>query len=287
MLGDVAIIGFGEAGMAFAPPRARVYDRKTDDPKTRAAKQADYASAGVVGFATAAEALARVGAALSLVTADQALPAAVAAAAFLGTGALWLDMNSVAPRTKREAAGAIEAAGGRYVDVAIMAPVGDRGRATPILVSGAHADQAVETLVALGFTTVRIAGTRVGDASGIKMVRSVMVKGMEALTAECLLAADAAGISHEVLASLDAGEKPMRWTERADYHLGRMLVHGARRAAEMEEVVKTLDALGTGSAMSRAAADLQNSLGRLGIDPPPGLDAKLAALRSAFREAAA
>jgi 3-hydroxyisobutyrate dehydrogenase-like beta-hydroxyacid dehydrogenase len=280
---DLAIIGFGEAGMAFVCPGARVYDRKTDDFETRAGKQSDYETAGVSGFATAAEALAGAGAALSLVTADQALQAALAGAPSLAAGALWLDMNSVAPGTKREAARAVEAAGGRYVDVAIMAPVHPGRLATPLLVSGTEADEAVARLRALGFTSVRAVGSRVGDASSIKMIRSVMVKGIEALTAECLLAADAAGVGEEVLASLDASDKAIPWAARADYNLERMLVHGVRRGAEMEEVVKTLDALGTGSAMSRAGADRQNALGSLGIVPPVGLEAKLATLRPAAR----
>jgi hypothetical protein len=108
------------------------------------------------------------------------------------------------------------------------------------------------------------------------MIRSVMVKGIEALTAECILAAAAAGVSAEVLASLDASEKPKAWSERADYNLDRMMVHGLRRAAEMEEVVKTLDALGTGSAMSRGTVDRQYAIGALGLSQPAkGLAGKI------------
>ncbi len=111
------------------------------------------------------------------------------------------------------------------------------------------------------------------------MIRSVMVKGIEALTAECVLAADAAGVLGEVLDGLDASPPPPRWRDRADYNLNRMLVHGLRRAAEMEEVVKTLEALGTGSAMARATVDRQRAMGAAGVgDPPAGLATKLAAL---------
>ncbi|RZJ99443.1 MAG: DUF1932 domain-containing protein, partial [Novosphingobium sp.] len=78
----------------------------------------------------------------------------------------------------------------------------------------------------------------------IKMIRSVMVKGLEALTAEMMLGAEAADVTDEVLASLDASEKPRPWAERAAYNLERMATHGLRRAAEMEESAKTLSALG-------------------------------------------
>lgn len=122
------------------------------------------------------------------------------------------------------------------------------------------------------------------------MIRSVMVKGIEALTAECVLAADAADVLDEVLASLDASEKARPWDARADYNLDRMLVHGLRRAAEMEEVVKTLDGLGTGAAMTRGTVERQRAIGALRASTvPEGLGAKIgmiSASASVAREAA-
>lgn len=276
MRSATAFIGFGEAGMAFAGAGARGYDRKQD-----AAKRDDFARCGVTACASAAEALASAAAVLSLVTADQALDAARAGAQHLSPGALWLDMNSVAPGTKRAAAAAIEAAGGRYVDVAVMSPVHPAGLGVPLLVSGPHAVAGAEALVASGFTQVCIVEGAVGAASSIKMIRSVMVKGLEALTAECFLAADAAGVTDAVRASLNASWPGTDWGEKADYNLDRMMVHGTRRAAEMEEVVKTLDALGTGSAMTRGTVERQRAIGALGLAAPTSLSAKIAAIRGA------
>lgn len=265
---SAAYIGFGEAGMAFACPGARAFDRKTD-------KAGDYQARGVRGYASAQEALDGATAALSLVTADQALAAARDYAPFLSLGALWLDMNSVAPGTKCAAAAAIEAAGGRYVDVAVMSPVHPAGHKVPLLVAGPHAEAGLEVLQALGFTNVRIVSGGIGAASSIKMIRSVMVKGLEALSAECALAAHAAGVEDEVIASLDASWKEQGWADRFDYNLDRMLIHGLRRAAEMEEVVKTLDDLGTGSDMTRGTVARQRALGALGRGAPEGLAAKI------------
>ncbi|HVI99841.1 MAG TPA: DUF1932 domain-containing protein [Sphingomonas sp.] len=283
----VAIIGFGEAGSTFASAglgagtTVAAYDVKTDAPATRAAKQADYARTGVLGRDSAAEALAAADLVLSLVTADQALAAAAAYAPWLPEGALWLDMNSVAPDTKRAAAAAIDAAGGRYADVAVMAPVDPAKLAVPLLVSGPHADKAVSALTSLGFTHVGSVGDRIGAASAIKMIRSVMVKGLEALTTEMILAADAAGVTDEVIASLNASWSGTDWATKTDYNLDRMMVHGLRRAAEMEEVAKTLDALGTGSAMTRGTIERQRAIGALGLPPPEGLSAKISAVTPA------
>ncbi len=275
----VAFVGFGEAGAAFGAGLAACgYDRKTDEPRTRDAKLADFAAARVVACDDLASAIDGTIAILSLVTADQALAVAEATAALIGEGALFFDMNSVAPDTKRAAARAIEAAGARYVDVAVMAPVHPAGRAVALLVGGPHAEIGAERLRTIGFADVTVVDGPVGAASSIKMIRSVMVKGLEALTTECVLAAEAAGVRDAVIASLNASWPGTDWAAKADYNLDRMMVHGLRRAAEMDEVVKTLDALGTGSAMTRGTVARQRAIGALALVPPDGLTAKLAQL---------
>ncbi len=290
----VALVGFGEAGQSLATAakwqdQATAFDKKTlGDRFVAGAKLADYAAAGIIDSLTSDEAVSSSLVILSLVTADQALSAAEEAARSIRDGAFYLDGNSVAPQTKAAAAQMIERAGAHYVDMAIMAPVVASGLSVPILVSGALALQAQAALRNLGFDRVDVAGNEVGRASSIKMIRSVIVKGIEALTAECVTAAERAGVLAEVLASLDASSAPATWAERADYNLDRMMVHGLRRAAEMEEVVKTLDALGTGAAMTRGTVERQRAIGSLGTGrPPTGLEAKLSALADAEKVEAA
>jgi 3-hydroxyisobutyrate dehydrogenase-like beta-hydroxyacid dehydrogenase len=263
-ISKIALIGFGEAGMAFAGSwglKASAFDIKTDDPASAAAKRADYARFGIHGADTLAEALAGAELVISVVAADQALAVAAAAARLVGPGLLYCDFNSVSPQTKQEAARLIEAAGASYADIAVMAPVHPAGLAVPLLVSGADACAA---LAALGFSPRRIDGP-VGRASTIKMLRSVMVKGIEALTAECFVAARKAEVADEVAASLDASWPGADWAAKADYNLGRMREHGLRRAAEMEEVAATLDGLGQGSEMARATALVQRRIGALAM----------------------
>ena len=271
----VAVLGAGNGGVASAFDFAQhghdvaLYAAPEFGDNVVAVERAGgiRSSGELEGFAPvryaghdAAEALAGAELVLSIVTADQALAAAEAAAACLGPGALYCDFNSVAPGTKQAAAQAIETAGGRYADVAVMAPVHPALLAVPLLVSGPHADAVVAALAAIGFSPARVEGP-VGQASTIKMLRSVMVKGIEALTAECFLAARKAGVAEEVAASLDASWAGADWAARADYNLGRMHEHGIRRAAEMDEVAKTLDQLGQSSEMARATATVQRRLG--------------------------
>ena len=259
--------------------RVRAYDRKTDHPATREGKQSDFARLDVDGFDTMAEAVAGANVILCLVTADQATAAAREGAMSLSPGALWLDMNSVAPETKREAARMIEAVGGRYVDVAVLSPVHPKKRAAPLLVSGPHAAEAVQRLKALGFSDVKAIEGPVGAAAAVKMIRSVMVKGIEALSAECAMAAHRADVVEAVIASLDASWPGADWGSRLDYNLDRMMIHGLRRAAEMQESVATLESLGVRAGMTGATVELQQAIGSLAIQrPPEGLVAKLDAL---------
>lgn len=244
----LALVGFGEAGSTFAAAGqwgegARGYDLLAE-------RRAAMARAGITACADPRAALEQAELVLCLVTADQALVAASDFAPMLRPGAIWCDMNSVAPDTKRAAAKAVEAAGGRYVDVAVLAPVEPARLAVPLLLAGKAAPEAETALRAAGFTNVRVVGDEVGRASAIKMIRSVMVKGIEALTAEMMLAAEKAGVVDEVLASLDASEKARPWRERADYNIERMVTHGLRRAAEMEESAKTLQGLGVEPVMT-------------------------------------
>jgi 3-hydroxyisobutyrate dehydrogenase-like beta-hydroxyacid dehydrogenase len=252
---QVALIGFGEAGEAFA--RAGAWNRHSHAWDVLPERQAAMADCGAEAAANPAEALADAEVVLSLVTADAALPAAQEYASLLHEGTIWCDMNSVAPDTKRAAAAAVEAAGGRYVDIAVMAPVQPAALAVPLLLAGPHASPAQAMLYALGFKNTRLVGDEVGRASAIKMIRSVMVKGMEALSSECAAAADAAGVFDEVMASLDASEKAGGWAERVAYNRERMATHGLRRAAEMEESAKTLQALGVEPVMTRGTVQRQ------------------------------
>lgn len=278
----VALIGFGEAGSTFA--RAGGWEGDAAAFDIDPARTPAMEECGVIAGRDLASTLAGAAVVLSLVTADQAVAAAKAAAPLLPAGAIFCDMNSVAPDTKRAAANAVEASGGRYVDVAVMAPVDPARLNVPLLLAGPAANEAMAGLNALGFAKTRVVGDRIGQASAIKLCRSIMVKGMEALTAEMVLAASKAGVLDEVLASLDASDKPVGWNVRADYNLDRMLLHGRRRSAEMAEAAEMLRALGIAPMMTENTVCWQQGIGELGIAPPPAsLVAKLTAIQGKMR----
>ena len=260
----VAIIGFGEAGTIFASDLAdkvqvNVWDLKFVGPE-RDAMLAKAEQAGVTPAASLAAAIADAQLIFSLVTADSALTLVQEAAPLLTQRQTFLDFNSVAPETKRSAERAVTQRQGNYLDVAVMAPVPPARLRTPLLLGGKEAERVAAQLRLWGCHAQALSD-RVGDVSAIKMCRSVMIKGLEALTTECLTAARRYGVEEAVLDSLHASFPSLGWHgELADYLISRVAQHGRRRSEEMREVVKTLQDVALSGTMSLAIAESQLAL---------------------------
>ena len=199
---------------------------------------------------------------ISAVTAASSVDAADSVKAHLAGRPFFLDINSVSPGRKQDTAKLLADAA-RYVDVAVLAPIYPARHQTPMLLAGPHAEAIAPTLAALGMRA-NIAGPETGAAAAIKMVRSVMIKGIEALTMECFVAAARAGVIDEVAASLKNNYPGLDWAKVVPYNLERMASHGERRAAEMEEVADTLRELGVEPLMATATVKRQREMGQIG-----------------------
>lgn len=221
---------------------------------------------------------------ISAVTAANCVPAAREAAASLPPGAYFLDLNSVAPATKRAAAAAIEAAGGRYLEAAVMSPIGPKRIASPILIGGKHGASFEPVARTLGFTGIRVFDAHVGRASAAKMCRSVMIKGLEALLTEGLLAARHHGVEATVLESLHDLLPAADWQRIASYMIGRSQQHGRRRADEMREAALAVGEAGVEPLMSLACATRQDwAAAHPAAGEPEALAERLDALLESIR----
>jgi len=176
---------------------------------------------------------------MSAVTADQALIAAQQNAPYLTADHIYADLNSVSPGLKQSIGRLIESTGARFAEIAMMAPVPPYGHKVPMLAGGAGAGDFVAKLAPFGISA-EIVSREVGTAAATKMFRSIIVKGMEALITECVLGASRYNADERVFASLAESFPGINWKELADYMVGRVVVHGERRAREMEEVAATL-----------------------------------------------
>jgi 3-hydroxyisobutyrate dehydrogenase-like beta-hydroxyacid dehydrogenase len=272
----IAFIGFGEAGSTLAAglreagvTQIAAWDILFPEAKGEALRERAKAL-GVRIATSAADAVAAADIVFSAVTASSSLKAADAARPHLTAQQFFLDINSVSPARKREV-GESMAGTVRYVDVAVMAPVAPARHRTPMLLAGHDADALLPLMLGMDMRA-SVAGPVVGQAAAIKMIRSVMVKGIEALTFECFIAAHRAGVTEQILGSLGASYPGLDWPAMIQYNLERMDMHGIRRAAEMREVSATLQELGIEPHMSRGAAAQQQRMGELTL--PYRLDEK-------------
>jgi len=259
---SIGFIGFGEVGQTFsrgllrqAGVVVRAWDILFGQPLgARLTATASALGVTVVDSAQAAAAGADV--VISAVTADRSLEVAEQAAGYLRPGQIFFDVNSAAPSTKRRAAQAVEAAGARYVEGAVMAPVLKPGLRAPILAGGPGAAAAAGLLNGLGMNLTPVSETH-GRASAMKLCRSIVIKGLEALMVDCARASARWDVQAEVFGSLAGTFPSIDWNQLAQDMTERVATHGVRRAAEMREAAEMLAQLDLDPDLALAVASAQ------------------------------
>ena len=276
----LGIVGYGEVGRIFAAGlRARgvgdlvVWDLKFIDPTKGSEPLAHAQAAGVRAADSVAALCAGRQLIVSAVTASNTLAVAEAVVPHIAPGAVFLDLNSASPGTKQQAAQCIEARGGRYVEAGVMTSVPPYGMAVPMLLGGPHAAALAPMLQAWGMDAKSVSD-RLGVASAIKMCRSVMIKGLEALVIESYATARHYGVEDHVLPTLAETFPSIDWHQQGRYFFSRVVQHGQRRAEEMRESARTVGEAGMEPLMASAIADKQQwvaDLARAGVfaDLPP------------------
>jgi 3-hydroxyisobutyrate dehydrogenase-like beta-hydroxyacid dehydrogenase len=262
----IAIVGFGEAGSILGEDLAargcevRTYDILFDAAPSREPLLEKARRVRVQAAASLKEAVQGADLVISAVTASSSSEVAGNAGKVLRVGQIFLDINSCSPATKRTNAQQVQVSGADYVEAAVMAPVPPQRLQVPMLLGGRRANEVAVALNALGMSATAIC-EELGVASAVKMCRSIVIKGLEALAVESLLAARRFGAEQQVLTSLQATYPQMGWQETLpDYLISRVAEHGRRRAAEMREVAHTLQDVGMEPVMALAIATRQDRL---------------------------
>ena len=257
----IGLIGYGEVGKIFGTGLAAqpgvaaigAWDLKFDRADKRIAERAHAGQAGVQahdspqGLCEASDLI------ISAVTASSTLAVAQAAAPHLRPGMLFLDLNSASPGTKRQCAALVEGVGAHYVEAGVMTSVPPYGIRVPMLLGGAHAAALAERLSGWGMDA-RVVSDRIGVTSAIKMCRSVMIKGLEALVIESYSTARAYGVEDHVLPTLAETFPSIDWQQTGAYFFSRVVQHGKRRAEEMRESANTVKEAGFEPIMTSAIA---------------------------------
>ena len=267
MIDRAGFVGFGEAGFHFARglrgaglAQTFAFDIDTGEkPRRRAEESSTELVPSNGALAEACEVI------FSAVTADQALNAARQTAPHLNGRHYYIDLNSVSPKMKQAIAKTITASGAHFVEAALMAPVPPHAHRVPALLGGEAAPAFVEMMTPFGMRLEVVSTDQIGRAAAVKMFRSVVYKGLEALMFECVLGASCYGAEPRVFASLNESFPGVDFQKLADYMIGRVVVHGERRAREMEEVAATLRELGIEPMMAEATARRMDWAAGLGL----------------------
>lgn len=257
----IALVGFGEAAQAMAkglgtePGLAGLttFDIRFTDPAQPALvdRAAEY---GALACTSLEAAVAEADLVLSLVVGSAAVPVGESAGLVMHRGQTFVDLNSISPDAKIRVGEAVAAGGDAdFVEGAVMAQVPPQRHKVPILLAGPTAEATAKRLNALGMDCEAV-GDRIGQACAVKMIRSVMVKGFEALILESLTAAEKAGVRERILDSFGVTFPGIDWRHAATYYIGRNHQHGARRVTEMKEAAATLRGFGLEPTMSTAIA---------------------------------
>jgi 3-hydroxyisobutyrate dehydrogenase-like beta-hydroxyacid dehydrogenase len=261
---NIGLVGYGEVGKIFgAGLKGRsgvaavgAWDLKFADRALQAAEQA-HAQAGGIGAQPSMQALcAGSHLIISAVTASNTLAVAQEAAMYVRPGTVFLDLNSASPGTKQKAAALIDAAGAHYVEAGVMTSVPPYGIKVPMLLGGERAAELALLLAQWGMDAKAVS-EKLGVASAIKMCRSVMIKGLEALVIESYTTARRYGVEDHVLPTLAETFPSIDWSKQGAYFFSRVVQHGKRRAEEMREAANTVREAGFDPFMSAAIADKQ------------------------------
>ena len=253
----IGIVGYGEVGGIFGrglKGQAGVGDVVAWDRLARAREQAAAdGQRAVDGMAALCAASTLV---ISAVTASNTLAVAEEAAQHIRPGTLFLDLNSASPGTKQKCAALIDAAGGHYVEAGVMTSVPPYGIRVPMLLGGTKAAELAPVLAGWGMDAKAVSD-QLGVASAIKMCRSVMIKGLEALVIESYTTAREYGVEAHVLPTLAETFPSIDWEKQGAYFFSRVVQHGKRRAEEMRESANTVREAGFEPLMTSAIADKQ------------------------------
>jgi 3-hydroxyisobutyrate dehydrogenase-like beta-hydroxyacid dehydrogenase len=264
---SIGLVGYGEVGKILAGALTNrvawigAWDTLLRDAASAPAMREHARRAGVEAMPSLAALLARADVVISAVTASQTFAVAAEAAPAIRRGTWFVDLNSASPETKARSSERVDAAGARYVESAVMTSVPPHGIRVPMLLGGSHAEAALPLLASLGFNA-EVASPRVGVASAIKMCRSVIIKGLEALVVESFTSARAYGVEDRVLASLHETFPTLEWDKLGTYLFSRAALHGKRRAEEMREVALTVREIGLEPLLASATAERQDWMGK-------------------------
>jgi len=257
---DVAFVGFGDLASTWAAAL-----RTRAGVRLRAFLPADSASRGTglaaqrerrSGLAAGTDLAAVIegaGLVIAAVPASAATAVAAACAPHMRPGTVYVDPSPGSPAHKQEIASMLDGTGALYVDVAVLGTVTLSGLEVPLLAAGPGAEPFGTLAIALGMD-VQVTGPTAGDAARVKLIRSVYMKGRDALLVEMLTTARRCGLDARVIDSIArAPGEQVPFEQLVDRVMPALVRHAGRRADELANASAEVERSGLEPTMTAAA----------------------------------
>lgn len=179
----------------------------------------------------------------------------------LRPGQLYVDVSASTPATKEAIWEAVKGTGVLFADAAMLGSLPADKHRVPITASGNGAEKFRELMTPYGMR-ITLAGEKAGSASAIKLVRSIFMKGIAALMIDTMQAADAYGVSEEIVASLSKSLDNIPFRNHLDRLVTGTALHCTRRAAELKGSVAMQEEAGLNPEMALAAKHVHEALAK-------------------------
>jgi 3-hydroxyisobutyrate dehydrogenase-like beta-hydroxyacid dehydrogenase len=263
----VAFIGFGELGVSLGAAFAKAGHelRAWTRPRADASALTERLEAAGARRSDTLEDAVR-GAELVISAVPGAASPAVArdCIPLIAAGACFADMTAAAPAAKEDAARAAAGRGVLYADGAVLGTVAASGHEVPIAAAGTGAE-AFRALGAPAGLQIAVIAGEAGQAARLKLIRSVFMKGRDALVLEMMIAARRLGLEDEVAASIAGPGEQVPFPELSDRVLRALAIHAERRAEELASSGDVLREAGVDPIGTTAAGERLRRLGELGL----------------------
>lgn len=254
----LGFIGFGEVGFEMAKgfkgaglKDILAYDVMQGHAVYGALVRERVELSGVTLVSAPEEVLNNIDVVIVAVPGDKALQTAKGVSPLLKTGTLYIDVSASSPDVKRDIWEEIKGAGVSFVDAAMLGPLPVYQHKVPTLVSGNGSDLFLQLMLPYGMDLEKVSEIP-GEATGIKLVRSIFMKGLPALFVEVLEAASIMKVDHLVLKSLATTMNACSFEQTFNRLVTGSAIHAQRRAHEMENVIEMLEGIHVKPTMSKA-----------------------------------
>lgn len=243
----IGFIGFGEAaycisiGLRDEGIRDIIaYDVMMTHSEIGKVIEGRAAKAGVALLASSAEVVKQADILFVAVPSSYAMDVCNEIYDYLKADQIYADVSASTPVVKEQVWNRIKDTGVLFADAAMLGSLPLDKHKVPIMASGNGAAALHELMTPYGMK-ITCASEKAGDASAIKLIRSIFMKGLAGLMLEMLEASEHYQVSDQVVKSIGNSLDGISFQSHLDRLITGTAIHAKRRAAEIKGSIQLCD----------------------------------------------